>query len=282
MTERFSYYDLLAYLVPGTVVLWAAIKLAEHLDILRYFSTQSTLLDASAFVVLAFLAGHLVQAEAQRWLDASGRYSVFPAGFPSRSFLVRGQEDEKDKPWCSDERRNAYISASRRHGFLDEEQVGKLESSDMGDTEIEEARRVSQEAYRAAFSFLIDEGRAQKAITANQTYGLFRGLAMSCAIAAFLFFAILVVGFARSYGEWGDRLTTWQGFAELLLFPILMTIAFSYAAASFRLRACNRGKHHVREVFDALLALPVSTSNAAEDEGKDTNSSSNNKEQYAD
>jgi hypothetical protein len=96
VTEKFSYYDLLAYLVPGTVVLWAAIQLTEAVGILRFIETDSTLLDASTFVVVAFLAGHLIQAEAQRRLDSSHRYSVFPEGFPSRFFLVRDQNDEED------------------------------------------------------------------------------------------------------------------------------------------------------------------------------------------
>lgn len=278
MTEKFSYYDLLAYLVPGTVVLWAAIKLTEALDMLRYFSTQSTLLDASAFIVIAFLAGHLVQAEAQRRLGAAHWYSVFPKGFPSRAFLVRDQKDEEGKPWCSNSRRLAYVAAARRHGFLDEEQAKKLESAASGDEELEEARQVSQEVYRAAFGFLTDEGRAQKAITANQTYGLFRGLAMACAVTALLFLIILIVGFARSYGEWGGRLATWPGFTELLLFPLLVTVAFSYAAASFRLRARNRGKHHVREVFDALLGAPPSARGAAGGEVEDAPSSTEGKD----
>jgi hypothetical protein len=262
VTGKFSYYDLLAYLVPGTVVLWAAIKLAEALDILRFVSTRSTLLDAAAFVVVAFLAGHLVQAEAQRRLDASRWYSVFPKGVPSRSFLISGQKDEEGKPWCSDQRREAYVSAALRHGFLDEKQAAKLEAADAVDAGLVEARRASQEAYRAAFGFLTDEGRARKAITANQTYGLFRGLAAACALVASLFLAIMVVGFARSYGQWGERLATWPGFGELLLFPLVVIVAFSYAAASFRLRARNRGKHHVREVFDALLGAPVSALDA--------------------
>ncbi len=215
MTEKFSYYDLLAYLVPGTVVLWAAIKLAEALDVFRYFSTQSTLLDASAFVVIAFLAGHLVQAEAQRRLDASHWYSVFPEGFPSRSFLVRDQKDEKGRLWCSESRRQAYVSAALRHGFLGEDQAVKLDAAGARQEELEEARRAGQEAYRAAFGFLTDEGRAQKAITANQTYGLFRGLAAACAVVAVLFLAVLVVGLVRSYGEWAERLATWSGIAEL-------------------------------------------------------------------
>jgi hypothetical protein len=37
-----------------------------------------------------------------------------------------------------------------------------------------------------------------------------------------------------------------------------MMAVFSYAAVSFRLRARNRGKHHVREVFDALLSASSS------------------------
>jgi hypothetical protein len=254
VTEKFSYYDFLAYLVPGTVVVWAAVQLAEALGILRFIETGSTLLDASAFVVVAFLAGHLVQAEAQRRLDANHWYSVFPGGFPSRSFLVCHQKDEKGNPWCSNSRRLEYIIAARRFGFLDDEQVAVLRAMPRGDEKPESARRASQEAYRAAFSFLTDEGRAQKAITANQTYGLFRGLAMACAVVAALFLGILVVGLARSYGELGDLLRTWPGFAELVLYPLTAIGAFSYAAISFRLRARNRGKHHVREVFDALMA----------------------------
>jgi hypothetical protein len=77
---------------------------------------------------------------------------------------------------------------------------------------------------------------------------------MACAVVAALFLLILVVGFARSYGELGDLLRMWQGFAELVLYPLIAIGAFSYAAISFRLRARNRGKHHVREVLDSLVA----------------------------
>jgi hypothetical protein len=143
MTEKFSYYDLLAYLVPGTVVVWAAVQLAGALGILRFIETGSILLDASAFVVVAFLAGHLVQAEAQRRLDANRWYSVFPGGFPSRSFLVCNQKDEKGKPWCSNSRRLEYITAARQHGFLDDEQVAMLRAVPTGDEELESARRAS-------------------------------------------------------------------------------------------------------------------------------------------
>ena len=258
MTEKFSYYDLLAYLVPGTLVVWAAIQLAEALHILEFVRTGSALLDGSAFVVVAFLAGHLVQAEAQRWLDAAHKYSVFPSGFPSYSFLVSGQTDEKGKPWCSDSRRLAYIAAARRHELVSEEQAVALRTLPEKQEELEKARRTSQEAYRAAFSFLTDEGRAQKAVTANQTYGLFRGLAMACTVVTVLFLAIFIVSFIESRLEGGPS----PSFAELYLYPLLMVAVFAYAAASFRLRARNRGKHHVREVFDAMLSAPPATTGA--------------------
>lgn len=257
MTEKFSYYDLLAYLVPGTVVVWATIQLAEKLGILQLIATGSTLLDASAFVVIAFMAGHLVQAEAQRRLDTSHRYSVFPDGLPSSSFLVCGEKDDKGKPWCSDSRRLAYIAAARRHGFLDDKQVDTLKTAPPSEEELRQAKQASQDVYRAAFSLLTDTGRAQKAITAKQTYGLFRGLAMTCAVVVALFCIVLIVGLIRSFGSIGEQLGTWRGFTELLLYPVLVVIAFSYAAVSFRLRARNRGKHHAREVFDALLSAPT-------------------------
>jgi len=257
VTEKFSYYDLLAYLVPGTVVVWAIIQLAEELGILRLIATGSTLLDASAFVVIAFIAGHLVQAEAQRRLDTSHRYSVFPDGLPSNSFLVCGEKDDKGTLWCSDSRRLAYIAAAHRHGFLDDKQVEKLKTAPSDEEETKKAKQASQDVYRAAFSLLTDTGRAQKAITANQTYGLFRGLAMTCAMVVAIFFVVLIVGLIRSYGSIGEQLGTWQGFTGLLLYPVLVILAFSCATVSFRLRARNRGKHHAREVFDALLSAPT-------------------------
>lgn len=272
MTDKFSYYDLLAYLVPGTLVVWTVIKLAEALDILQYIGTESAFLDASVFVVIAFLAGHLVQAEAQRRLDESHWYSVFPDGLPSRSFLARGQEDEECKTWCSDSRRLAYISAARRHGLLVDQQAATLKIAPADDESLQKARQASQEAYRAALSFLTDEGRAQKAVTANQTYGLFRGLAMTCAVVAALFLVILVVGLARSDEELKQVFQTWDSFAELVLFPLVIIVAFSYAAGSFRLRARNRGKHHVREVFDALLGTPSTDKEATGGQDKDAHS----------
>ncbi len=268
MTQKFSYYDLLAYLVPGTVVLWAIIKLAEALDILQFIGTQSTLLDASAFVVTAFVAGHLVQAEAQRWLEAAYRYSVFPGGLPSRSFLVHGQKDEEGNLRCSESRRLAYVAAARRHGFLDEMQAARLEATDAGDEELDEARQASQEAYRASLSFLTDEGRAQKAITANQTYGLFRGLAAACAVVAVIFLLIFVVGLVRALAGSTPIPEATPGLAELFLYPLGVIALFCYAAVSLRLRARNRGKHHVREVFDALLGTPMPVGEAAESQAE--------------
>jgi hypothetical protein len=272
MTEKFSYYDLLAYLVPGTLVMWAVIQFAEAIDILQFASTESTLLDASAFVVVAFLAGHLVQAESQRRLDESHWYSVFPTGFPSRSFLVYGQKDENGKPWCTDTRRNEYILAAHRGDLLSKEQVLLLKSSSADEDKLEQARRASQEAYQAAYGFLTDEGRAQKAIVANQTYGLFRDLAMTCAVVTALFFLILVVGLVRLFGELGSLLETWPGFAELILYPVVVIILFAYASWSFRLRARHRGKHHVREVFDTLLGASIAAGKPAEGEPEEVHS----------
>jgi hypothetical protein len=219
VTEKFSYYDLLAYLVPGTVVLWAAIQLTEAVGILRFIETDSTLLDASTFVVVAFLAGHLIQAEAQRRLDSSHRYSVFPEGFPSRFFLVRDQNDEEGRPWCSDARRLEYIAAACRHGFLSGGQADILRGAVDGKDKLERAMRTSQEAYRAAFSYLTDIGRAQKAITANQTYGLFRGLAMASAVVVAFFVIILVVKLVKSYGELRELLGTWPGSQSYFFTP---------------------------------------------------------------
>ena len=55
--------------------------------------------------------------------------------------------------------------------------------------------------------------------------------------------------------------------------------AFSYGAVSFRLRARNRGKHHVREVFDALLGTPVLARDAAGGQAQDAPSPPENEEQ---
>jgi len=258
VTEKFSYYDLLAYLVPGTLVMWVVIQAAEALDILQFASIGSTLLDASAFVVTAFLAGHLIQAEAQRRLDRPDKSPIFPQGLPSYSFLVADQKDENGNPWCSEAQRVDYVKAALRRGLLNEDGAALLGAPSGEGDALERAKQASHEIYRAGLSYLTDEGRAQKAVVANQTYGLFRGLTMAYTVCSVLFSMILLVGLIRAWAILPDLLVTWAGFTELILYPVVVMLLFFYAAWSFKLRARNRGKHHIREVFDALLASPVS------------------------
>jgi hypothetical protein len=240
VTEKFSYYDLLAYLVPGTVVVWAIIQLAEELGVLRLIATGSTLLDASAFVVIAFIAGHLVQAEAQRRLDTSHRYSVFPDGLPSNSFLVCGEKDDKGTLWCSDSRRLAYIAAAHRHGFLDDKQVEKLKTAPSDEEGTKKAKQASQDVYGEPNLWVVQ--RPGDDLCRGSCYLLRRPDRGSNPILRF---------------HRGTTWYLWQGFTGLLLYPVLVILSFSYATVSFRLRARNRGKHHAREVFDALLSAPT-------------------------
>jgi len=128
---------------------------------------------------------------------------------------------------------------------------------------VRRTKQTSHEVYRAAFSLLTDEGRAQKAVVANQTYGLFRGLMMTCTVVSVLFSIILVVGLLEALVTQPDLLGTWPGFAEIVLYPVVAIVLFAYGSWSFKLRARNRGKHHVREVFDALLGAPLPARDAA-------------------
>jgi hypothetical protein len=161
--KTFDFYEFTGILCPGVVVLFSAsVIVPESAPIVRDQSV--TVGDLGLFVVLSYVAGHLVQAFGN--LLEKGVWWVF-GGMPT--------------DWVR----------SQKHTLLSARQIAVVEErlkDQMGKPMAELTRDEWYAVTRSVYAAVNAAGRATRVDTFNGNYGLFRGLA-----AAFLFSALLVV-----------------------------------------------------------------------------------------
>lgn len=161
--KTFDFYEFAAVLCPGVVVLFsAALIVPEFGPILRDQSV--TVGDLGLFVVLSYVAGHLVQAFGN--LLESGIWWVF-GGMPT--------------DWVR----------TRKHMLLSVQQITIVEErlrAQMGKPLAELTRDEWYSVTRYVNAAVSNAGQAARVDTFNGNYGLFRGLA-----ASFLFSAVMVM-----------------------------------------------------------------------------------------
>lgn len=235
MKDKFTYFDFLAYFIPGAVILWICSVMAKDLGVLSALETGNVFTESLAFIVLAFVVGHFVQFRSKQKTEATIKEKYWSNAFVSEAFLLR------DNEFCSEFKRRRYINLLQKHFGLAEESVNTLV-----DHESEEARVISHGMYRECFTFITDKGLGQKATKANEYYNFFRGLSTTCVysiIVSVLDFVYLSIRFFTH--------RTFVGLAHSLTMLVL-TIFFGYAVYAFRIRAKQRGELHVAEVFDSI------------------------------
>jgi len=161
--RTFDFYEFAGVLCPGVVLLYsAAMIIPEFAPIAR---DQSVSLGGlGLFVVLSYVAGHLVQAFGN--LLESGIWWVF-GGMPT--------------DWVR----------TRKHSLLADQQIASIEQRLMDQMGKPLASLTREDWYavtRSAYAAVSNAGRAARVDTFNGNYGLFRGL-----FAAFLFSALMTV-----------------------------------------------------------------------------------------
>jgi hypothetical protein len=161
--KTFDFYEFTGVLCPGVVVLFsAAMIVPEFAPIVRDQSV--TVGDLGLFVVLSYVAGHLVQALGN--LLENGIWRIF-GGMPTDWVRTR-------KHKLLTESQTATVVERLR------DQMGKP----LGDLTSGEWYAVT----RSVYAMVANAGRSARVDTFNGNYGLFRGLT-----AAFLFSDVMVV-----------------------------------------------------------------------------------------
>jgi len=234
MKDKFTYFDFLAYFIPGAVILWICSVMAKDLGVLSVLEMGNVFTESLAFIVLAFVVGHFIQFRSRQKTEVTIKEKYWSNAFVSEAFLL------KDNEFCSEFKRHRYINLLQKHFGL----TG--ESAKILDDENEEARLISHGMYRECFTFITDKGIGQKSTKANEYYNFFRGLSTTCVystIVSAMDFVYLSIRFFTH--------RTFVGLAHALTM-LALTIFFGYAVYAFRIRAKQRGELHVAEVFDSM------------------------------
>jgi hypothetical protein len=162
--KTFDFYEFAAVLTPGAVLLYAVLQIypatAPFIE-----AKNLTLGDLGLFLILAYVAGHLVQAFGN--LVEKAFWSAF-GGMPTDSLL------------------------EKRQGLLSESQVAALPNKLQELTGINLSRPLAELSKkewlpitRQIYAAVSAAGRGQRVDTFNGNYGMFRGIAsafITCAL----------------------------------------------------------------------------------------------------
>lgn len=222
MIEKFNFYDVYGYFLPGAAflaILWIPYGVVSH----RWPSSNWT--GAVLVAVLAYILGHLVQSIATNAIPSWGTNGRFP----SEIFL---DSDNKELPDIC--KTNIQDLMKKQFGL-------ELEVNKVGDATIDKVR---QNAFRLARQILIQGKAVSYAEQFQGMYALTRGLVSVFALA-FTYW----LGFAAQAGLRGGVLL---GVSIVVLAVSLLAMA-NLSLALLRFRPRPLIKQRIELAYAVLL-----------------------------
>lgn len=223
MSDKFTLYDLLGFIVPGFMTVWAGNILLEDLLGIQLLGFSSEVVDSTAFVLLAYFTGHLLQ----------GLGNIIETQMVEREwhgyFSTRYLKAE-DKHY-TDGFKAALKKAAAEVFSLD------LHKEGLTDSDI-------KEFFDLAYSTIVQKGVAKHAEIFNGTYGLYRGLLSSCVVNEIIFSGLMLA----SALHFGNR-------SHLLPFYVTTSLFFAVASIFFKRRFTRFGKRFADSVYRSFYVL---------------------------
>lgn len=179
MVSKLSFYDILSYLMPGAILVWALSLIQTDLSI-SVFPSQGNVMDVTLFLILAYFLGHLLQAFGRNIDDyLTNRWG----GLPSVRFLKTGDGHYTEE----------FKESLKARG----KEFFKIE----GDLESE---RNIQEFFNLCYSFIEDHKISDKPFLFNSVYTFYRAMIAVSALNFILFggmaiYLVLHVGWEKAY-----------------------------------------------------------------------------------
>lgn len=230
--DRLSYYDTLANLIPGSVLLWALLA-ANPLDAgaMKSYMTGNAAIDVLLFVALAYTTGHVLQFLSRCTVEPLIKAAFWHGAFFSDVFLV------SSTGVCREPELSRYLRAAQEQlGFSAEDlQPLRGRQTKMDGEKREAASAASRAVYRALDARTLDRGTALKAHTQNAVYGMFRNLSTVFLVLLIITVAHLAVSPEARTGATAGLLVLYSG----------LTVVFL-------LQAKRRGELYVRGLFWSL------------------------------
>lgn len=224
---RFTYFDYIANIVPGAIVLAAVSLLVGSSSFILI--TGNAAIDTIVFIIVSFalgallhqLSSHTVQPLIKRLYWHGKRYSEV--------YLV------KRYALCRDPLRTQIVNTAESLFQFDKTSLSCLDT-DSASQESMDPHLVSHQIYRRFDYFTMDNDSARKGHTANTLYALFRTMTLTMLILAILF--------AVSY--------RWDVFAMAPTVKVVAAILCFVAAIVSFLKTRNEGERYVQGVLSAV------------------------------
>jgi hypothetical protein len=240
LKDNFSYFDMLAYLAPGFVLLWAGQQGLHFVGLSTYFQMENWAFGSLVGLVLAYVLGQLVSARGSvrfEIREAGGQRTVFRHGRISENFLLQGRS-VYGKVLCKEPRRLTLVEMAKKHCDLS---VLEAEHLDKWKENLDAAQETSHEVYRPLLTLLTDEKIGEKAMTMSLRYMFFRNLNVAAAYGASLFLLSACYNFMVGLPLVDPR----------IVLPIILALLFAVTSLVARQQALYAAINHVREVFDS-------------------------------
>lgn len=230
--DKLSYYDTVANLLPGLVLIWALPILGPvSADMVKSTLTGSGIADAVIILAVSYVAGHLLQFVSRYSIEPTIKRVFWNGEFFSDIFLVRvfGR--------CSTVERTHYLAEAKKKLTYTDAALAPLDDPDAGKKgdKRTKALEVSRAIYRAVDAKTQDASVALKAHTQNTFYSVFRNLS-----ALFLLLAIadslVALDLVRGIG---------RGWSVVVVDAVLALV--------FLVRARQRGEQYIRGLFWSYL-----------------------------
>jgi hypothetical protein len=224
---RFNYFDSIANIVPGAIVLAAVSLLVGSNNFILI--TGNAAIDTILFIIISFALGALLHQLGSHTVQPLLKRLFWYGRFYSEVYLV------KRYALCKDPLRTQIINAAETLFQFDRSSLSCLDT-DSASQESMDPHLVSHQIYRRFDYFTMDNNLARKGHTANTLYSLFRTMTLTMLILAILF--------AISYH--------WDIFAISPTFKVVAAILCFMAAIVFLLKTRNEGERYVQGVLSAV------------------------------
>ena len=255
MTEKFSYTDILCYLMPGAYLLtlgigwWAAIPHQTASSIPLF--GEGGVFASVVFVILSFLMGNAIQVVAHSLPELFLRRVFWSGWWPSElALLPKG-------PCLSETERSAVQNALVKLSLLTAQDVANAPTPTekwrrwvlKRDAANKAVAEKGQAAFRRGRALLADCSAGTRAVTAEAYYLFFRALSVVSALGAVAFLLLSVKAEWKSWGGLPIEASHVARLPTVLL--VILTGLFAWR---------SRGAAHgfVREVFLSLSVIAES------------------------
>ena len=225
--SKFSYFDFIAYIVPGALLLGVLSLLVGSSSFIRISGNAA--IDTLLFAVISFVIGGFIHQLSNHLIEPLVKRLFWNGKFYSEIYLV------KRYGLCKDPLRSQIITNAESLFRFDKVSLASL---DLEPT-IErppDPHVVSHQICRRFDHFTLDHNLAQKGHTANVLYSLYRTMTLTM--------LVLVIIFAVSYGWHTSDISSTS--------KVILAASSFIGSILFLIRTRNEGQRYVEGVLSSV------------------------------